>query len=166
MNDWTPRLNSYPFVLVLLECAKPSQWASVELVPPCAASPCAGGVLQMCSHKSWIDRKSHFPWPHGCFGSVSQHAVGILGVDALLVHTACPPAASPHVLYAKVLSRQSVLQPLLVHGVTPSQGTRFCLPLLTMSKVSPVSEPAESSLNSSQPFSMSTTAPDKVPSRF
>lgn len=90
-------------------------------------SPKLDGVLQMRSHKSWIDRNSHFLWPDGCFTSVSQHAVGILGMDALLVHIQLVYQHLHMSFYAKLLSSQSVPQPVLVPGITPSQGTRFCV---------------------------------------
>ena len=84
-------------------------------------SPILVSVLQMLSHKCWIERNNHFPWPAGSFGSVQL---------AFLAWMPCwfnLSTWTPTFFYAKLLSSQSVPQPVLVRGVTPSQGARFCV---------------------------------------
>lgn len=73
----------------------------------------------------------------------------------------------PTSFYAKCFSSQSVPQPIMAHGVTPAQSARFSiLPLLTLTKVSLLFQPAEVPLNGHQHFSISTTAPALVSSQF
>ena len=157
-------LKCYPSVSVLLQYAKPSRWSSAGLVPLCVGCPCAGepktSVLQVLSHRCWIEGNNHFPWPAGCFGSDTQHAVGLLGRDALLVHVQLVHQDPP------ILLCQAAFQPVSpaacpgAWGYSISRCKILHLPLLTFTRVSPFFQPAEVPLNGSQPFSVLTTAPD------